>query len=97
MSRFLTIVLGFGLGSLILLSIVSSSLGYKLEHKPEQNMYKKNNVETQDDSKHIMHNGKNVNEINYCIMGCVKCANGDLYFKEESVSIRKWNFRKVLV
>lgn len=79
MCRLITIAFGLGLSVIVLLSLAPGSFGYKLEHNQAM---KENKVE---EPIQRPLNEKEINEINYCIMGCVKCANGDIYFKDESV------------
>ena len=66
---------------IVLLSLAQGSLAFKLTHKE-----KKENTRLDEEPIQKPLTEKQVNEINYCIMGCVKCANGDIYFKDESVS-----------
>lgn len=81
MCRVMKIAFGLSLSVLVLISLVPGSSGYKLDHSHKQPMQ-----ESQvDEPIQRPLSEKEINEINYCIMGCVKCANGDIYFKDESV------------
>lgn len=91
MCRLTTAAFGLSLSVLVLLSMTSGSFGYKLDHSHKQ-IVQENKVE---EPVQRPLNEKQINEINYCIMGCVKCANGDIYFKDESVRNIKF-FKNIL-
>ncbi|RNA40228.1 hypothetical protein BpHYR1_016371, partial [Brachionus plicatilis] len=82
MCQLIKIAFGLSLSILVLISVAPGSFGYKLDHSHKQPV-QENKLE---EPLQRPFNEKQINEINYCIMGCVKCANGDIYFKDESVS-----------